>query len=196
MDLELRVQQIFQASIETKQQSMPVLAKLILEASTVMVKALLNGNKLLCCGNGGSAANAQHFSAGLLNRFETERPGLPAIAITTDSATMTAIANDYSFSEVFSKQIKALGQTGDILLAISTSGNSPNIVSAIRAGRDREMQIVALSGRDGGEMAQLLSTNDVEIRVPAIASARIQEVHSLVLHCLSDLIDVQLFGDN
>ena len=146
------------------------------------------------CGNGGSAGDAQHFSSELLNRFERERPSLPAIALTTDTSTITSIANDYSYNEIFSKQIRALGQPGDVLLAISTSGNSANIIQAIQAAHDREMIVVALTGRDGGGMASLLLPEDVEIRVPANVTARIQEVHLLAIHCLCDLIDSQLFG--
>ena len=159
-----------------------------------MVNCLLNDGKILSCGNGGSAGDAQHFSAELLNRFEKERPGLPAIAITTDSSTLTAIANDYDYNEIFAKQVSALGQSNDVLLAISTSGNSPNIVEAIRAAHDREMKIVALTGRDGGAMADLLSAEDIEIRVPSDRTARIQEVHLVVIHCLCDYIDTKLFG--
>ncbi|MGB1401925.1 MAG: phosphoheptose isomerase, partial [Pseudohongiellaceae bacterium] len=170
------------------------LTAVIQMAGETMVNCLLNDGKILSCGNGGSAGDAQHFSAELLNRFEKERPGLPAIAITTDSSTLTAIANDYDYNEIFSKQVSALGQSNDVLLAISTSGNSPNIVEAIRAAHDREMKIVALTGRDGGAMADLLSAEDIEIRVPSDRTARIQEVHLVVIHCLCDYIDTKLFG--
>lgn len=192
MDMQSRIRQLFQASIDTKQQAMEVLAPYIEQASQVMVNALLNEGKMLSCGNGGSAGDAQHFSSELLNRFE--RPSLPAISLTTDSSTLTSIANDYSLNEIFSKQIRALGQPGDVLLAISTSGNSANIIQAIQAAHDREMIVVALTGRDGGGMASLLLPEDVEIRVPAQVTARIQEVHLLAIHCLCDLIDSQLFG--
>jgi len=164
------------------------------QASDSMVQALLSGGKILSCGNGGSAGDAQHFSSELLNRFERERPSLPAIALTTDSSTVTSIANDYSYNEVFSKQIRALGNAGDVLLAISTSGNSANVVQAIQAAHDREMRVVALTGRNGGDMASLLLPDDIEIRVPSMVTARIQEVHLLAIHCLCDLIDWQLFG--
>ncbi|MCW1935939.1 phosphoheptose isomerase [Pseudomonas sp. MDMC_285] len=195
MDMQSRIRQLFQASIDTKQQAMDVLAPYIEHASLVMVQALLNEGKILTCGNGGSAGDAQHFSSELLNRFERERPSLPAIALTTDSSTITSIANDYSYNEIFSKQIRALGQPGDVLLAISTSGNSANVIQAIQAAHDREMTVVALTGRDGGGgMASLLLPEDVEIRVPAKVTARIQEVHLLTIHCLCDLIDSQLFG--
>jgi D-sedoheptulose 7-phosphate isomerase len=160
----------------------------------MMVASLINGGKILSCGNGGSAGDAQHFSSEMLNRFERERPSLPAIALTTDSSTVTSIANDYSYNEIFSKQIRALGNEGDILLAISTSGGSKNVIEAIKAAHDRDMQVVALTGKDGGNMASLLTDNDIEIRVPSEVTARIQEVHLLVIHCLCDLIDCSLFG--
>lgn len=194
MDTHARIQKLFRDSIETKRQAMEVLIPHIDLASQVMVAALLNEGKILTCGNGGSAGDAQHFSSELLNRFERERPSLPALALTTDTSTLTSIANDYSYNEVFSKQIRALGQPGDILLAISTSGNSANVIQAIQAAHDREMTVVALTGRDGGGMASLLLPEDVEIRVPSKVTARIQEVHLLVIHCLCDQIDQQLFG--
>jgi len=194
MDMQARIRQHFIASIETKQQSTEVLTPAIERAGEKMVDALLAGGKILACGNGGSAGDSQHFSSELLNRFERERPSLPAIALTTDSSTLTSIANDYSYNEVFSKQVRALGQAGDVLLAISTSGNSANVLAAIAAAHDREMSVVVLTGRDGGSMASLLLPEDVEIRVPASVTARIQEVHLLVIHCLCDFIDNQLFG--
>jgi len=194
MDMQHRIRQLFTDSIETKTRAMDVLGPSIEHGSQMMVNALLSEGKILTCGNGGSAGDAQHFSSELLNRFERERPSLPAIALTTDASTITSIANDYSYEEVFSKQIRALGQPGDILLAISTSGNSANVMQAIQAAHDREMHVVALTGRDGGAMASLLMPEDVEIRVPARSTARIQEVHLLAIHCLCDLIDRQLFG--
>lgn len=194
MDMQHRIRQLFTDSIETKTRAMDVLGPSIEQASQLMVNALLSERKILSCGNGGSAGDAQHFSSELLNRFERERPSLPAIALTTDSSTITSIANDYSYDEVFSKQIRALGQAGDVLLAISTSGNSGNVLQAIQAAHDREMHVVALTGRDGGAMTSLLLPEDVEIRVPARSTARIQEVHLLAIHCLCDLIDRQLFG--
>ena len=192
--MQNRIQHMFQASIDTKQQALQALPGAIEQASLLMVNALLSDNKILSCGKGGSAGDAQHFSSEMLNRFERERPSLPALALTTDSSTITSIANDYSYEEVFSKQIRALGQQGDILLAISTSGNSANVVQAIHAAHDRNMKVIALTGRDGGCMAPLLQPDDVEIRVPSSVTARIQEVHLLVIHCLCDLIDRQLFG--
>ena len=194
MDMQSRIRQLFQASIDTKQHSMEVLIPFIEQASQVMVQALLSEGKILSCGNCGSAGDAQHFSSELLNRFERERPSLPALALTTDSSTITSIANDYSYNEIFSKQIRALGQPGDVLLAISTSGNSANVIQAIQAAHDREMIVVALTGRDGGGMASLLLPEDVEIRVPSQITARVQEVHLLCIHCLCDQIDNQLFG--
>lgn len=185
----------FGTSIETKASAAEVLPPFIERAAQIMVNTLLNGGKILTCGNGGSAGDAQHFSSELLNRFERDRPSLPAVALTTDSSTITSIANDYTYAEVFSKQIRALGNPGDILLAISTSGNSANVVQAIQAAHEREMTVVALSGKDGGNMASLLTVDDVEIRVPSPVTARIQEVHLVVIHCLCDLIDCSLFGE-
>ncbi|QSX34046.1 phosphoheptose isomerase [Shewanella avicenniae] len=183
----------FTESIQTKIDAAEALPDSIAKAAEMMVHCLLSGHKILACGNGGSAGDAQHFSAELLNRFEIERPPLPALALTTDSSTLTAIANDYSYDEVFSKQVLALGQPGDILLAISTSGNSRNVIKAMEAALSRDMTIVALTGKDGGAMAGLLSSNDVEVRVPSNVTARIQEVHLLVIHCLCDNIDKTLF---
>lgn len=183
----------FTESIQTKIAASEALAGPIEKAGMIMVNSLLAGNKILSCGNGGSAGDAQHFSSELLNRFETERPSLPAIALTTDSSTLTSIANDYHYDEVFSKQIRALGANGDVLLAISTSGNSKNVIKAIEAAVARDMPIIALTGRDGGDIAGLLGENDVEIRVPSARTARIQEVHLLVIHCLCEIIDTTLF---
>jgi D-sedoheptulose 7-phosphate isomerase len=159
-----------------------------------MIQALLTDRKILVCGNGGSAADAQHFSAELLNRFERERPGLPAISLTTDTSTLTAIANDYHFDDIFAKQVRALGQSGDVLLGITTSGNSRNVIRAVEAAHERDMICVALNGREGGEMTTVLTGNDVNICVPGSSTARIQEVHGIAIHCLCDLIDYQLLG--
>ncbi len=194
MDLQDRILGHFVASIETKQQAASELVGPIQLAGDCMVNSLLQEGKILSCGNGGSAGDAQHFSAELLNRFEKERPGLPAVAITTDSSTLTAIANDYDYSEIFSKQVSALGHAGDVLLAISTSGNSGNVIAAINAAHDRDMTVVALTGRDGGDIARMLKESDIEVRVPADRTARIQEVHLVVIHCLCDFIDTKLFG--
>ncbi len=194
MDLLQRVSLHFTNSVEAKQQSLELVGPAIVQAAMMCAQCLKNEGKVLACGNGGSAADAQHFSAELLNRFEMERPPLAAIALTTDSSTLTSVANDYTFEHIFSKQVQALGQPDDVLLAISTSGNSPNIISAIRSAQDRRMRTIALTGRDGGQISGLLDKEDVEIRVPAQVTARIQEVHILAIHCLCDLIDNLLFG--
>ena len=194
MNLTERVKEIFSASIEAKTTSVPVVTEPIVRAVGAIVASLLEGGKILACGNGGSAADAQHLASELLNRFERERPGLPAIALTTDTSTLTSIANDYDFDEVFAKQVRALGNSGDTLVAISTSGESENINEAILAAHEREMTVVALTGREGGRLASLLDHRDTEIRVPADSTARIQEVHILLIHCLCDLIDQQLLG--
>ena len=186
----------FTESIQTKIAASEVLPEAIASASMMMVEALIRGNKILSCGNGGSAGDAQHFSSELLNRYERDRPSLPAMALTTDSSTITSIANDYSYDEVFSKQVRALGQPGDILLAISTSGNSRNVINAMEAALSRDMTIVALTGKDGGEMAGFLGPNDVEIRVPSNRTARIQEVHLLAIHNLCECIDDTLFPES
>ncbi|WP_456412321.1 phosphoheptose isomerase [Thiolapillus sp.] len=195
MDLIERINRLFTDSIETKQASLPRIATPIKEAAEMMVNCLLEGGKILCCGNGGSAGDAQHFSSEMLNRFERERPGLPAIALTTDSSTLTSIANDYAYQEVFAKQISALGHPGDILLAISTSGNSLNILRAVETAKEQQMKVVALSGKDGGKLSSLLHKEDREIRIDNPSTARIQEVHLLAIHCLCDLIDTQLLGE-
>lgn len=183
------VREHFDSSIAVKQRALETLLPSVESAAAQMCAALRNGHKVLSCGNGGSAADAQHFSAELLNRFETERSPLPAVALTTDSSTLTSIANDYSYAEIFAKQVLALGSAGDILLAISTSGNSPNVSKAVAAAHDRGMAVVALTGRNGGQIADMLGDGDVEIRVPAERTARIQEVHLLVIHCLCAVID-------
>ncbi len=194
MSLQDRIINHFSDSIQAKQDSLSSLCELIAFASQQIVESLVNDKKILTCGNGGSAGDAQHFSSEMLNRFERERPALPAIALTTDTSTLTSIANDYHFDEVFAKQIRALGQAGDILLVYSTSGNSGNIVSAVKTAHDKEMVVIALTGKDGGVLASILNESDIEIRVPSDSTARIQEVHLLITHCLCDLIDQQLFG--
>ncbi len=193
MDMLARIKQQFEESIQTKILAIESIAESILAAGDIMVGSLLNNGKILSCGNGGSAGDAQHFAAEMLNRFETERPSLPAIALSTDTSTITAIANDYSYEEIFSKQVKGLARPGDVLLAISTSGHSKNIIEAITAAQQRECQIVALTGRDGGVITSLLNEHNVEIRVPAQSTARIQETHLLIIHCLCDYIDHKLF---
>lgn len=194
MDLISRISEHFSESAHLKLQSMDVLAAPIAEAAERMVQALKRDGKILACGNGGSAADCQHFSAELLNRFEMERPSLAALALTTDASTLTSIANDYDFDQVFSKQIRGLGHASDVLLAISTSGNSRNVIAAIEAAHECELTVVALTGRNGGRMAEILDAKDIHICVPASNTARIQEVHSLVLHCICDAIDCLLLG--
>ena len=194
MDLVARVSRHFADSVQTKQKSAELLAAPIARAAELMVKCLLANGKILACGNGGSAADSQHFAAELLGRFERERPGLAAIALTTDTSTLTAIANDYDYDQVFSKQVQALGQAGDVLLAISTSGNSKNVIAAMHAAHERDMQVIALTGKSGGKIAGFLASEDVHICVPSNTTSRIQEVHLLTLHCLCDGIDTLLLG--
>lgn len=189
MSLQERIQHQFTDSIATKQKALGAMAVPIEAAIHLMVKSLKADGKIMACGNGGSAADAQHFAAELLNRFEMERPPLAAVALTTDSSTLTSIANDYRYEEVFSKQVLGLGRKGDVLLAISTSGNSPNVIEAIHAAHQRGVHVVALTGKQGGKMAGLLKETDVHLCVPADRTARIQEVHLVVLHCLCDGID-------
>ncbi len=196
MDLVDRVRRQFDASIQTKAQAAETLAPVIARAAELATNQLLSEHKILCCGNGGSAADAQHFASEMLNHFELQRPGLPAIALTTDSSILTSVANDYQFAEVFARQIRTLGQPGDLLLAITSSGESRNILNGIEAAHDREMHVLLLTGRDGGRATSMLEANDVEIRVPSSSTARIQEVHGLVIHCLCDLIDPQLRGQS
>jgi D-sedoheptulose 7-phosphate isomerase len=184
----------FQESADLKLKSAAALAQPISDAVELMFGALSNGNKILACGNGGSAADCQHFAAELVGRFERERFPLPAMALTTDTSIMTAVGNDYSFKDIFTKQVQAFGQAGDVLLAISTSGNSANVLAAVEAALEREMRIVALTGKDGGALAKLLTDADVHINVPHARTARIQEVHLVTIHCICDGIDVALFG--
>jgi D-sedoheptulose 7-phosphate isomerase len=195
MDINKRIIKHFKDSAELKLKVKDALAKPIAEGAQLFFDCIANDGKILCCGNGGSAADAQHFAAELLNRFEKERPGLAAVALTTDSSVLTSIANDYEFNQVFSKQVRALGLPRDSLLAISTSGHSPNVVEAVHAAHERGMRVVALTGRDGGEMAAALREGDVLICVEAKSTARIQEVHLLALHCLCDVIDYLMLGE-
>lgn len=194
MNLEARVRRQFADSIAAKQEALDAMAPSIAIAAESMAQCLLANGKVLACGNGGSAADAQHFAAELLNRFEAERPPLAAMALTTDTSTLTSIANDYAYVQVFSKQLRALGQPGDILLAISTSGNSGNVIDAIVAAHERDMKVIALTGRGGGEIGDLLGSDDIHLCVPASRTARIQEVHLLTIHCLCDGIDALLLG--
>lgn len=194
MDLIARINHHFTESANTKLNAMDILAAPIAAAAERMVQCLLADGKILSCGNGGSAADSQHFSSEMLNRFEMERPGLAAIALTTDTSTLTSIANDYDYDQIFSKQVRALGHSNDILLAISTSGNSRNVIAAIHAAHEREMTVVALTGKNGGGMGEILTTNDIHICVPADSTARIQEIHLLAIHCMCDAIDCMLLG--
>ena len=194
MDLQTRISQHFTDSAQLKLQAVRLLSEPLARAAEKMVRCLGNDGRILACGNGGSAADAQHFAAELLNRFEMERAPLAAVALTTDTSTLTSIANDYDYNQVFSKQVRGLGRAGDVLLAISTSGNSPNVIEAIHAAHDRRMTVVALTGKKGGKMAGLLGSDDIHICVPADRTARIQEVHLLCLHCMCDAIDCLLLG--
>ncbi|MBN9288467.1 MAG: phosphoheptose isomerase [Gammaproteobacteria bacterium 39-13] len=193
MNKQDRIRQLFNDSIDTKLAALDTLPPDIVRAAECMVEALKGQRKILSCGNGGSAADAQHFSSELLNRFEKERMSLAAMALTTDSSTLTSIANDYSYHDIFSKQIKGLGQEGDVLLVISTSGKSQNIINAVYAAHSKGMKVIALTGKDGGDLARILRDDDIELRVPGQSTARIQEVHLLLIHCLCDYIDSE-FG--
>ena len=189
MNLQQRIQQHFTASIQTKQKALELLATPLEAAARLILATLQQDGKVLSCGNGGSAGDAQHFSSEMLNRFEQERRGLPAIALTTDTSTLTSIANDYSYERVFARQVEALGRKGDVLLAISTSGNSANVNRAIEAAHQCGMAVIALSGKAGGSMQALLQTGDIELRVPPDSTARIQETHLLLIHCICDMVD-------
>ncbi|NBS77071.1 MAG: phosphoheptose isomerase [Betaproteobacteria bacterium] len=193
--LEQRIEQQFIDSADLKYQSAQTLSKPIAAAVGALLMCVTGGGKVMACGNGGSAADAQHFAAEFVGRFERERPELGAIALSTDSSILTAIANDYHFDQIFSKQVRALGQPGDVLLAISTSGNSRNVLAAIESAHERDLIVVALTGKGGGKIGQVLRETDVHICVPHDRTARIQEVHLLVLHCLCDGVDSQLLGE-
>jgi len=191
-----RIQQHFRDSAALKLAAMEALAVPIAAAVDTMFAALANSNKILACGNGGSAADAQHFAAELIGRFERERPGLPALALTTDASVLTALANDYAYDQVFARQVRALGQPGDVLLAITTSGNSANVLAAIEEAHEREMIVIALTGKSGGMVNDALANTDIHLCVPSERTARIQEVHLLTIHCLCDGIDAMLLGDD
>ena len=193
--LEQRIQQQFFDSADLKYAAAEVLSKPIADAVSALVGCITGGGKVLACGNGGSAADAQHFAAEFVGRFERERPGLAAIALTVDTSILTAVGNDYGYEVIFAKQVEALGAPGDVLLAMSTSGNSANVLAAIEAAHEREMTVVALTGRGGGKMAGVLRETDVHICVPHERTARIQEVHILAIHCICDGVDAQLLGD-
>lgn len=194
MDLISRISKQFTDSAQTKLDAIEMLAAPLAGASEMMVQSLVGNGKILACGNGGSAADAQHFAAELVGRFEMERHGLAAIALTTDSSILTAIGNDYGYAMTFERQVRALGQPGDILLAISTSGNSENVIEAIQAAHDNDLHVIALTGKGGGTIGEMLRDSDIHICVPATRTARIQEVHLLAIHCLCDAIDCLLMG--
>jgi D-sedoheptulose 7-phosphate isomerase len=195
MDPVDRIHAQFAESARLKQDAAAELAPVIARAAAVLTECLLGDGKVLACGNGGSAADAQHFAAEMVGRFERERPELPAISLVTDTSILTAVANDYAFDQVFAKQVRALGAKGDVLLALSTSGNSRNVVAAIESAKDREMRVIALTGRGGGRIGAMLALPDVHICVPHERTARIQEVHLLAIHCLCDAVDNALLGD-
>lgn len=194
MDLIARVAKNFEDSAHTKLNAIEMLAAPIAAAIEIMTGSLINNGKILACGNGGSAADAQHFAAELVGRFEAERQELGAIALSTDSSILTAVGNDYGFNQIFSKQVRALGHAGDVLLAISTSGNSANVIEAIQAAHDADMRIIALTGKSGGRIGEMLRDDDIHLCVPADRTARIQETHLLIIHCLCDGIDCLLLG--
>ncbi|MFM2347589.1 MAG: hypothetical protein RL654_2342 [Pseudomonadota bacterium] len=193
--LEQRIQQQFFDSADAKYAAAEVLTRPVFDAAQILLNCITSGGKVLACGNGGSAGDAQHFAAELVGRFERERPGLPALSLATDTSILTAVGNDYGYQQVFSKQVQALGQPGDVLLAISTSGNSGNVIAAIEAAHEKDMAVIALTGKGGGRIGAMLSERDMHICVPHDRTARIQEVHLLVIHCLCDAIDVSLLGE-
>ena len=195
MSLIQRIEHSFKQNIEVHNASLEQLGPIIARASELVLHSLLNGGKVLACGNGGSAADAQHFASEMVNRFERDRPGLAALALTTDTSILTSVANDDAFDQIFARQVRVLGQPGDILLAISTSGRSFNILQAVHAAYERDMVVIAMTGRDGGELGSLLRLTDLELRVPSYVTPRIQEVHLLCIHCLCDLLDMQLLGE-
>jgi D-sedoheptulose 7-phosphate isomerase len=194
MELTQRVIDTFSQSIESIRQAMDSIAPDVARGANLLIETLLDGGKIMVCGNGGSAADAQHFSAELLNRFEMERPGLAGLALTTDSSTLTSIANDYSYEEIFAKQVRALGQNPDVLVIITTSGNSSNLCRAAQAAHEKDIRCIALNGKSGGRLNEILRDGDVNILVPGTSTARIQEVHGIVIHCFCDLIDKHLLG--
>jgi D-sedoheptulose 7-phosphate isomerase len=194
MEAQDRILRHFTDHAETAHQSLELLGDRIAQVANRMSECLINDGKILCCGNGGSATESQHLSSELLNRFERDRPGLPAIPLTADMATITSIANDYCYEEIFAKQIRALGHSRDILVVYTTSGNSKNLFNAVNAAHDRDMTIVLMNGKDGGALAPLLRESDFELRVPSMRTAHVQEMHLLITHCICDLIDHHLFG--
>jgi D-sedoheptulose 7-phosphate isomerase len=194
-DLSSHIRAHFHESLELKRRMAETLAPEIARAGEALAQALKSGQKVLACGNGGSAADSQHFAAEIVGRFERERPGMPAVALTTDTSALTAIANDYSFDVIFSKQVEALGREGDFLLGISTSGNSKNVLEAVKAAHSRRMRVIALTGRDGGAIATALEPGDFHLNVSHPRTMRIQEVHLLAIHCLCEVVDTVIFGE-
>jgi len=195
MDLAAHLRQHFDEGIELRRRMAETLPAQIARAGEALANALKSGRKALACGNGGSAADSQHFAAEIVGRFERERPGMPAIALTVDTSALTAIANDYDFDRVFSKQVEALGQPGDVLLAISTSGNSKNVMEAVKAAQAKAMVVIALTGRDGGAMGRMLRDGDFHLNVAHPRTMRVQEVHLLVVHCLCEVVDNLIYGE-
>jgi D-sedoheptulose 7-phosphate isomerase len=195
MDLAAHLRQHFDEGIELRRRMAETLPAQIARAGEALANALKSGRKALACGNGGSAADSQHFAAEIVGRFERERPGMPAIALTVDSSALTAIANDYDFDRVFSKQVEALGQAGDVLLAISTSGNSKNVMEAVKAAQAKAMVVIALTGRDGGAMGRMLRDGDFHLNVAHARTMRVQEIHLLVVHCLCEVVDNLIYGE-
>ena len=195
MDLTAHLRQHFDEGIELRRMMAETMPAAIARAGTALAEALKAGRKALACGNGGSAADSQHFAAEIVGRFERERPGMPAIALTVDTSAITAIANDYDWNSVFAKQVSALGQPGDVLLGISTSGNSKNVIEAIRAAHEKNMVVIALTGRDGGAMAKMLRPTDHHLNVAHPRTMRVQEIHLLAIHCLCEVVDNVIFGE-
>jgi len=195
MDLAAHLRQHFDEGIELRRRMAETLPAQIARAGEALAAALKSGRKALACGNGGSAADSQHFAAEIVGRFERERPGMPAIALTVDTSAITAIANDYDFDRVFSKQVEALGQPGDVLLAISTSGNSKNVMEAVKAAQAKAMVVIALTGRDGGAMGRMLRDGDFHLNVAHARTMRVQEIHLLVVHCLCEVVDNLIYGE-
>ena len=195
MDMAAHLRRHFEEGVELRRRMAETLPQEIARAGEALANALKAGRKALACGNGGSAADCQHFAAELVGRFERERPGMPAIALTVDTSALTAIANDYDFDRVFSKQVEALGQPGDVLLAISTSGNSKNVIEAVKAAHARDMAVIALTGRDGGAMAKMLRAHDHHLNVAHMRTMRVQEIHLLVIHCLCEVVDNVIYGE-
>ena len=195
MDLASHLRAHFEEGIELRRRMAETMPREIARAGEALAGALKSGRKVLSCGNGGSAADAQHFAAELVGRFERERPGLPAVALTTDTSALTAIANDYDYDRVFSKQVEALGTEGDFLLAISTSGNSKNVIEAMKAAQARKLAVIALTGRDGGAMGRLCGPRDFHLNVAHPRTMRVQEVHLLIVHCLCEVVDNVIYGE-